>query len=140
MPARAFVALRAAATITLFGVVVSLTACSTACACAPPPPTPAPGAISEEAAIAAAKQQAPPSTSNPSVIWAQTAVNPYTRGQPDAQLVWEVRLQGDFAVPSCPPEFPDRYPTPSDAPCRDRDGGLIAVLDQFSGELLGWIH
>jgi hypothetical protein len=34
----------------------------------------------------------------------------------------------------------DRYPLQSDAPCLDQDGGMVAVLDHYSGALLGWIH
>lgn len=139
MVTRAFAVLRATATIGLLGVVLSMTGCATACACAPRL-TPAPGAITKEAAIAAAKQNAPPSTSDPSVIWAQVATNPFAQGQTDRQLVWEVRLQSGFAMPPCASGFLDRYPTPSDMPCLDGDGGLVAVLDQFSGSLLGWTH
>jgi hypothetical protein len=52
-------------------------------------------------------------------------------------MVW---LKGDFALPSCPTGFLERNPTPSDLPCLDAEGGLVAVLDQFSGALLGWTH
>lgn len=127
---------RAAAILALVAAGLSLGSCATTCACAPAL-TAAPGAISEEAAIAAAKRQAPSATADPSVIWVNVTFDPFDTARP---LVWEVRLEGPFAVPPCPAGFLDRPPLRSDAPCLDQHGGLVAVLDHFSGALLGWTH
>jgi hypothetical protein len=133
------VLLKVSATAALLVMILSLSGCANACACVSLP-TPAPGAISEEAAVAAAKQNAPPSVDEPSVIWAHVALNPFEPRAGEVPLVWEVRLQGGLALSSCAPGFLDRYPTPSDPSCLDRDGGLVVVLDQFTGKFLGWAH
>lgn len=134
--------LRSAAIVGLLGVLVSLGGCQSACACAPTPtPLTTPrGALSEDAAIAAAKRQAPPSTSELSEVWANVTVDPFAVDPSQAQLVWTVGLQGEFVLPSCPPGFMERTPARSDPPCLYEDAGLMAVLDIFSGTLLGWTH
>lgn len=108
-----------------------------------PQQTLAPGALTQEQAIAAAIRQAPPGMSNPSVGWATAGQNPFTgtEGPP----VWLVRLEGSADIPSCAPGFLDRAPSPSDGPCLDNAqgkaaNGLVAVLDPFTGTLLGWSH
>jgi hypothetical protein len=127
---------------TLLVVCAGLLAAGCTC-CVSPPPTLAPGALTREQAIAAAIRQAPSGMSNPSVGWAAAVQNPFTgtAGPP----VWLVRLEGAGDIPSCAPGYLDRAPSPSDGPClEDAQGeapdGLVAVLDPFTGTLLGWSH
>lgn len=105
-------------------------------------PTAAPGGLSQEAAIAAARRQAPAASPDPSLVWAEIEPDPFAPpGSADRRLVWEVRLQGSsLTAPACPSGFLDRAASPSDPACLDGDGGLIVVLDYFSGAFLGWIH
>jgi hypothetical protein len=100
------------------------------------------GGLSKDAAIAAAHTVAPKASSDPTVIWA-AAVERSPFAAPNASedsWVWEVRLQGAFAASPCPSGFLDAFPTPSDPACLDQDSGLVAVLDYYSGAMLGWTH
>jgi hypothetical protein len=109
--------------------------------CCTHPPTGAPGGMSEDAAIAAARRLAPTSTAEPTVIWAQIEHDPFAQhGANDARLVWEVRLQGPFAVAPCPSGFLDAPPSLGSKACVDGDSGLIVVLDYYSGAFIGWTH
>lgn len=118
--------------------------CEAACACSPTPtPFPTPqGALSEEAAISAALAVAPPSSTAVTATWAKVGVDPFANSS-TGPLVWLVILRGDFALPSCRPERDyDLEPLKRDEPpCIYKDwNGLMAVLDLFSGELIGWAH
>ena len=115
--------------------------CGSACACSPTPtPFPAPaGAITREQAISAALRVAPPSTTDVAAPYARIGVDPFANSA-DAPLVWLVHLKGQFALPSCPPESEYRIPSPPNLPsCIWKDGGLTAVLDVFTGQLIGWL-
>ena len=104
-------------------------------------PTAAPGGLSQDAAIAAARQVAPPASDDATVVWASIESDPFAApGADERPLVWEVRLEAAFAASPCPAGFLDATPTPSDPACLDADSGLVAVLDYRSGELLGWVH
>src|SRR5664279_1180374 len=72
------------------------------------------GAITMEAAIAAAKRQAPPATGDPTVGWAVVHPNPFASLGSSTQLVWEVSLLAPFAVATCPPGIFARSPLQSD--------------------------
>ena len=104
------------------------------------PLTPAPGAMSREAAIAAALA-AVPGASSAWVEWSSLSPSPFVEPAGSGPVVWEVRLAGrQLPQPTCPADWLSHYPSPSDAPCLDQDHGLIVVLDQFSGAFLGWAH
>jgi hypothetical protein len=104
-------------------------------------PTAAPGGLSQAAAIAAARRVAPLASGDPAVIWASIEHSPFAaNGTGERTLVWEVRLQAAFAASACPSGFLEVFPTPSDPACLDQESGLIAVLDYYSGTLLGWTH
>jgi len=105
-------------------------------------PTAAPGGLSEAAATARAVAVAPWTSEETTVIWASIESNPFVpRGaNPPGPLVWIVRLAGGLDLAPCPSGMLDRVPNPSDAACRDVDGGVDVVIDFFSGDLLGWIH
>ena len=105
-------------------------------------PTGAPGGLSQDAAIAAAVKVAPPVTSGAlTVVWASIEPDPFAPpGGGDRPLVWEVRVSGSLGAPACPSGFLDRPATSSDTPCLDTENGIIAVLDYFSGVLIGWLH
>jgi hypothetical protein len=116
--------------------------CDAACACAATPspfPTPS-GALSEDRAIAAAIAAAPPSSRAVTAVGANVTVDPFAHSS-TAPLVWAVYLRGDFALPSCRPDR-DFNLEPLDRgepPCLWKDwDGLTAVLDLFTGELIGW--
>jgi hypothetical protein len=117
------------------------TPAASGCACATADPTGPPGGLSRDEAIAAALRQAPSGAAEPSVIWASIEQDPFaapvTSG---ARLVWEVRLQVSFAASPCPSGFLERVPSTADPACLDSDSGLVAVLDIFSGALVGWTH
>ncbi len=100
-------------------------------------PTEAPGGLSPDEAIAAARRYAA-GGNDAAVIWAATESDPFAR--PNGAVVWEVRLATGLAGPSCPSEVLGRLPSPSDAFCLDQDGGVIVVLDFFSGAFRGWLH
>ena len=73
-------------------------------------------------------------------LGANVAVDPFADSS-SAPLVWVVTLRGEFALPSCRPERDfDLEPLDRDEPpCLYQDwNGLTAVLDLFSGELIGW--
>ena len=119
------------------------------CACSYPPTAPS-GAISKDAAIAAALRVTPGAGANTQVVWAQIASDPFARhdvpagGTPfpeSSRLVWEVRLQGGLTPQAC---SGDTHPvTPaaaSEGPCLDAEGGVDVVLDPMTGSLLGWTH
>jgi len=111
------------------------------CACGPSGPSGPPGGLPSDAAIAAAQRLAPPAAAEPAAIWASIEQDPFASSGPsDARLVWEVRLQGSFAVSPCPSGFLNRPPSLGDTACLDGDSGLIVVLDYFSGALVGWTH
>ncbi len=75
------------------------------------------------------------------MVWAQVGPDPFTQPTTsETRLVWMVRLQGPFDASPCPSGFLDRLPSVSDPPCLDNAGGLVAVLDVFTGALIGWIH
>jgi hypothetical protein len=102
-------------------------------------PTPS-GALSKDAAIAAAIAAAPPSSTAVTAIGANVTVDPFAHSS-TGPLVWVVTLQGEFALPSCRPDRDfDLEPLDrSEPPCLYMDwNGLRAVLDLFSGELIGW--
>jgi hypothetical protein len=101
-------------------------------------PAAEPGAITRDQAIAAALREAQSVATDPSVVTAQVYPDPFDVTR--RRLVWTVRLQGGFAVASCSPGFLDRYPSPSDPPCTDQDNGIVVVLDEFTGQFLGWSH
>lgn len=104
------------------------------------PLTPAPGALSREAAIAAAQTSLSGGTAA-SVEWSQLTWNPFAQPIGSGPLVWEVRLAGRaLPQPTCPADWLTRYPSASDAPCLDQNNGVIVVMDQFSGAVLGWSH
>jgi hypothetical protein len=121
---------------------LSLTGCEAACACVPTPApiTPPPGAISRDDAIAAAKRQAPPASAGLTIGWVQVQHNPLATDQSNAQLVWLVNLLGTFPLLTCPPDVdrPGPFPGPSLQSCVWKDEGLVAVIDMFSGQLIGW--
>jgi hypothetical protein len=139
----------ARAALVVLVAVVSLAGCAAAtpspspteCACASLPLTGPPGGLSRDAAIAAAKRLAPPSSAEPTVVWAYVESDPFASpGTSDGRPVWEVRLQGLFAASPCPSGFEDYAPKPSDTACLDGDSGIIVVLDYYSGAWLGWSH
>ena len=110
-------------------------------ACATRMPTLPPGGISRDEAIAAALRLAPASAGQPTVVWAMTDSNPFAPlSTADRGLVWEVRLQGSFAASPCPARFLERLPSPSDPACLDVESGLGAVIDIYTGALIGWLH
>ena len=81
---------------------------------------------------------APPSTTDVAAHDANVGVDPFADSA-TGPLVWLVFLNGNFALPACPPEseYPD--PSPTDLPsCIWKEGGLTAVLDLFTGQLIGW--
>jgi hypothetical protein len=125
----------------LLCLALSLEGCEAACACAPTPApiTPPPGAVSRDEAIAAAKQRAPSSTSSVAVGWSRIQQNPFSATPANDHLVWMINLTGTFPIASCPPdvERPSGAP-PSLPPCLWKDGGLTAVLDIYTGVLIGW--
>jgi hypothetical protein len=123
----------------LAAVVAALVCAGCTCCAVPTAPqlTAPPGAITRDAAIAAALRGAPATSVDPKVGWAIVRTNPFV-GSDSEQLVWQVSLLAPFAVPSCAPSVFDRTPVQSDAPCMVNDG-LQAVVDIYSGELLGWI-
>ena len=85
---------------------------------------------------------APASSPPPTLVWASIESDPFVRG-PSAtpgRLVWMVRLEGGLAAPSCDPGDLDEPPSTADKPCQDADGGLVVVLDFFTGAFLGWTH
>lgn len=98
----------------------------------------APGGLVQAAAVAAARgavNGGPDAT----VVWAAVASSPYVLPGP-GPLVWMVRLAGPLASPPCPADWLAHVATPSDPACLDQDGGIIVVLDYYSGAVLGWDH
>jgi hypothetical protein len=95
------------------------------------------GGISREEAIAAAVAAAPSGTT-PQIVWAVLVDNPF---QPpfERDWIWGVRLTGVDA-PDCPADIRDHPPSPSNPPCIDRDDGLTAAIEFYSGDLIGWYH
>jgi hypothetical protein len=74
-------------------------------------------------------------------VWAAIGHSPFgAQAVDEGPLVWEVRLQAGFGASPCPSGFLEVFPTPSDPACLDQDSGLVAVLDYYSGSLLGWTH
>ena len=72
--------------------------------------------------------------------WAAIEPDPFLHGMDAVPLVWEVRFQGGLAAPSCSPGFLAVPPSVADRICLDDDGGVIAVLDYFTGAFIGWSH
>lgn len=135
--------------LALLGVAGCATASPTAtptsavpsCGCLTTGPSVPPGGLSRATAIAAAQRLAPPAGAEPTVVWAAVEQDPFAApGTSGARLVWEVRLQGSFAASPCPSGFLERMPSTADPACLDSDSGLVAVLDVFSGALIGWTH
>jgi hypothetical protein len=121
------------------------------CACSTHPPTAPPGAISKDAAIAAALRVNPGAGAKTRVVWVQVASDPFVRhdipagGTPlpeSFRLVWMVRLQGDgLTSRSCPADtLPTTPAAASEGPCLDSEGGVDVLLDPMTGALLGWTH
>ena len=111
------------------------------CACVTSGPSGPPGGLSRDEAIAAARRYAPPARAEPAVVWASIEQDPFASpGASQARVVWEVRLQGSFAASPCPSGFLERQPSSADQTCLDGDSGLVAVIDYFSGALIGWTH
>lgn len=102
--------------------------------------TPLPsGGITREAAIAAARQSLAGGTSA-AVVWASVETSPLIPNQV-GPVVWEVRLAGGLSgLTPCPSGWLDHWPTASDPPCADSDGGIVVVLDYSTGALIGWAH
>ena len=119
-----------------FALAFVVTGCGTACGCVPTPSpiTPPSGAISKDEAIAAALALAPPSTS---LVSANIGLDPFA-GLATRPLVWKVGLHGDFPVPACSPDAQIPEATPPNLPECLQAGYVTAVLDLFSGELIGW--
>jgi hypothetical protein len=105
-------------------------------------PSAEPGALGRDAAVAQAIRLAPESSRAPSVVWASVEPDPFGPfdGSSPRRLVWEVRLAGGFLASPCPEGFLERPPSPSDAPCLDIEAGIVVVLDEFSGALIGYAH
>lgn len=95
--------------------------------------------MDREAAIAAARRQVP-GGANAWVEWSSIDSSPFVYPRGSGPIVWQVRLAGQLPEPTCPADWLDHAPTPSDPPCLDPDAGLIVVLDAFSGALIGWAH
>ncbi len=107
------------------------------CACSYPPTPPA-GAVSRDAAIAAALRAVPGAGATTQVLWAD--VYPDLFASPETQ-VWMVRLEGALAIPACPGDtLPTTPASSSEGPCLDSGGGVDVVLDIMTGTLLGWTH
>ena len=127
---------RVSATPALLAAALLFSGCC-GCVRATPQITAPTGAITRDAAIAAAKRQAPPSSTDPTVGWAVVRPNPLSSDTTN-QLVWQVNLLGPFAAPTCSPGIFDQIPVQSDQPC-EIEGWLQAVIDIYTGQLLGWI-
>ena len=116
--------------------------------CCSYPPTAWPGGISQQQAEQRALALMPTSGSaGPAVVWAGFAFDPFVPGgTPDRKPVWEVRLAGDIAAPTCPPGYLDRAPSTADPLCLDWHSdpseipGVIVVLDFYDGSFVGWLH
>lgn len=109
-----------------------------ACTHAPSHP---PGGLSQDAAVAAAARAAPAASTDLTVVWASVERDPFVpRDTSDARLAWEVRLEGSLAAAPCPSGFLDLPPSSADKTCLDGQGGLIVVLDYYSGAFVGWSH
>jgi hypothetical protein len=102
--------------------------------CCTHPPTAAPSGIPVDEAIAIAFMAA---GSSATVEWATVDENPFQPRNEPRDLVWVVRLAGDFASP-CPSGYLDVPPSPSSPPCLSGDGMANVVIDYFSGRVLGW--
>ena len=106
------------------------------CACSYPPTPPA-GAVSRDAAIAAAIRSVPGAGPATQVVNVNVESDPFGSGR----QVWEVRLGSPLAIPSCPGDTMPQTPVSSSArPCLDGEGGLWVVVDMMSGAVLGWVH
>ncbi len=133
-------------------VAILVAACSAAgplasasCGGARPPLTAPAGGLTRSQAVAAALAVAPRSASTPNVVWTQVSSSPFSGDEPSGgKLVWMVRLEADFDVPAClrtdvgPEDVTARRQTPSDPPCLDDAGGIVAVLEMYTGRLIGW--
>lgn len=103
-------------------------------------PTPIPsGGITREDAITIARRSLP-GGAGAQVVWASVESNPYATPSGTGPIVWEVRLAGEIDEKACPSDWLDHWPTASDPPCLDGDSGIVAVLDYYSGALIGWLH
>jgi len=116
--------------------------------CCSYPPTAWPGGISQQQAEQRALALVPTSGSAaPTVVWAAFEFDPFVPGgMPDRKPVWEVRLAGAIAAPTCAPGYLDRAPSTADPLCLDWHSdpsdipGVIVVLDFYDGSLVGWLH
>jgi hypothetical protein len=112
--------------------------------CCTYPPTAWPGGISQQQAEQRALALVPASGSSaPTVVWAGFGFYPFVPGgRPDRKPVWEVRLAGAIAAPTCVPGYLDRMPSTADPLCldRDSDASVIVVVDFYDGSLVGWLH
>jgi hypothetical protein len=106
------------------------------CACSYPPTPPA-GAVSRDAAIAAAIRSVPGAGPTTQVVNVNVETDPFGSGR----QVWEVRLGTPLSIPSCPGDAMPQTPASASAgPCLDSEGGVWVVLDMMSGAVLGWVH
>ena len=104
------------------------------------PPTAPPNGLSRETAIATARRLAPVTAAAPDAVWATAQRDPFAR-QGAERWVWEVRLAGAFTAPACPTGMPEPLSPPDGStPCVDGDGGLVVVLDFYTGALVGWTN
>jgi len=102
-------------------------------------PTGMPGGLSRDAAIADARAAAPAGGSA-TLVWAAIEPDPFVQpGASGSKLVWDVRLTG-ATTSACPAGLLERSPSVTDQACLDADGGVIAVLDYFTGAFIGWTH
>lgn len=106
------------------------------CACSYPPTPPA-GAVSRDAAVAAALRTIP------GVDPATKVVNVIVDSDPlgSGRQIWMVRLGEPLALPSCSCDPTLWTPAPaSEKPCLDGDGGVWVLVDIMTGSVLGWTH
>ena len=116
------------------------------CACSYPPTAP-PGALTRDAAIAAALRVTPGAGPNTTVVWADIYPDPFVQhdvpsGVPDptsSRLAWIVRLEGGLTAPPCG-GVPAVIPAAEGGPCLDGRGGVGVVFDPITGALRGWTH
>jgi hypothetical protein len=117
--------------------VASTSAVSTpgpSCACTPAPPTAPPGGISQAKAEEIALDLAPPSSTNPSVVWAVSGRYAAANGRglvPGGTWVWTVLVSGDFRAVACPTGS-----SPPTKPCGPAASTQRIILDYYSGAFI----
>ncbi len=123
----------------LFVVVVAVAVLlpTSACGCATPASlTPPPAALTESQAIEAALRVVPASAGSAPRVAATTLLpNPF---EATGKYVWIVRFDAGVAAEPCPPSDKGKLRPATAAPCLDAAGGVTAVLDATTGELIGW--